>query len=417
MIFVGKIWVAISIVIFLYAGNACSGEVTDHASILAKEGEYEYATQLLEVQLGQHPEDVESRFLLARVLSWSGRYEVALEHYNTLLQIDGDNTDYLFGKAQVYFWMGKHQEALDLLETIRQKTPSFQDVWRLELNILVSGKAAKKGLSEERFRVMAAEAFPDATWWKVEKKPSSTYIAVAGDGSFLPSSLLPEIEAGFRYDYLNNGFANWNSYYLSVSKRFANDVVLYGTAEQTRRFNLRDYQFIAGVYLPVSSSATLLMEGQFSPSHKVLPSSSLLGMVLIDLSGGWGTQLGVRQTHYPSVMSWTYTGMLERYFGDFRGSYAFNWVNVKNAANGSNHVFSLDYYYGETSSAGVVYTIGEEVERVGPAKVLITPIWNVTGRGHHWFSERWGTSWSLHFHHQGNIYNNIGGSIGLLHRF
>jgi YaiO family outer membrane protein len=391
----------------------------EQAFRLVKEQRFEEALPLLYQQIKDDPQDVESRFLLARVLSWRGKYAEAEAEYNQLLKAEPHNSDYMLGKAQVFFWSDRNQQALDLAAKARSATPDYQEIWKLELQILDAEKVPDSTYRASRLRQQAAARFPAETWWIAAAAPvpepkAPLYLM---DASPLPLGLRPELEMGFRYDQLSKGFANWTSYYIEGSKRFANDSVIYASLQHASRFNLGDNEILAGVYIPLASSITLLMEGNFSPTHKVLPRSSVLGQLLIPLVNGWGMQMGARQTQYANARTRTYIGIAERYWSSFRAAYTLNWTQVKDAGSGNSHVFTLNYYYDEANTAGLSYTFGKEVERVSSTRVLATQVQNVSIKGRHWFNSEWGVSWSLQYHHQGNIYNKYGTSLGLRYRF
>ncbi len=392
-----------------------AAEASTDALMLVQQGDYAGAEQWLAAHVRQHPDDIRSRFLLARVLSWQGKYDEALRQYDELLRLEPDNADYLFGKAQVLYWMKKSDQALVLLERIRREHPEYRDAWKLELRILSS--AAEGGTYDaERLRSEAERLYPDESWWRGQVKSggseSTTQMQPMSD------TLLPwELAAGMRYDALSKGYDNWTAYFLSLQRRFSDGLVVYGAVEQTKRFRLRDNQWTLGAYLVPLPGLTMQIEGKFSPSANVLPGNSVLGQVLISLPEGWGVSAGIRRTGYPSASLWIYSGGLERYFDSFRASYTYNRVKLAQLGNGGNHVLSLDHYFGNGNSLGLVYTVGREVERLGPTRVLITPIWTLAARGRYWMNESWGIQWEAHFHHQGQIYRKIGGSLGLLRRF
>jgi len=383
------------------------------AARLARAGAYAQAVQLLRRRLAERPDDREARFLLARVLSWQQRYDEAMRQYVWLLQRDPDNLDYLFGKAQVLAWTHRYTPALSLLETLRARAPAFEDAWRLEWQILTTPGVDVGKIDREAFRTAAARAFPHRDWWRPRPRaPKPAEVAVPAH-----APTMRELELGASLSLLNHGFANWHGEYLALRTQLANGAMLHGSLAQEHRYGLRDHRYLFGLSWPLTDRWTALAEGQFSPTHRFLPSSSLFAAAHLALPAGWGAQIGARQSHYPTAQSWVSSGMIERYFADYRASYTLNLVRVLDAGTGANHVFTLDRYFADGGSIGLAYTIGQEVERVSPTRVAVTPVWNLTARGRYWWHAPWGVVWSLHFHHQGHLYNRMGGHLGLLYRF
>ncbi|RMH61563.1 MAG: YaiO family outer membrane beta-barrel protein [Zetaproteobacteria bacterium] len=410
-------WLTIVMLLWIQAVWAQdASSPVQRARDLAKAGAYVQAERLLRQHLQEAPRDMEGRFLLARLLSWQGHYQQALAQYALLLRRDGQNADYLFGQAQVYTWMRDYPRALRILEALRARNPGYEDAWKLEWKILTTPGAEHGGVDVDWFRTEAAIAFPDRDWWQREQDTPSLHRhrqRVVRE----EKSVQRELEVGGSYSQLNNGFANWSSEYLAFRMKDAQDRSFHAMAENVTRYQLQDVQLTVGGGIPVLDWGHLFADLQFSPGHRFMPSSSWMGGALLSLPDGWGLQLGVRQTHYPESQTWTYSGMVERYFGNFRASYTFNWAQVIQAGNGSNHVLTLDHYYSTDNRLGVAYTVGKEVERISPTRVAITPVWNVTVHGRHWWNARWGTAWGLHVHHQGHVYNRWGGHVGLLYRF
>lgn len=75
--------------------------VFDQTRVMVENARLSDAEEMLQQWLGNHPEDQEARFLLARVLAWQGKHSEALLEYDRLLEEEPDNGDYLEGKAQV----------------------------------------------------------------------------------------------------------------------------------------------------------------------------------------------------------------------------------------------------------------------------------------------------------------------------
>jgi len=104
------------------------------------------AEEMLQQWLGEHAEDQEARFLLARILAWQDKRVEALAEYDRLLAEKPNNSDYLLGKSLVLVRGGQAQAALPLLRKARRLSPDYEDVWRLQVQALraVGGESGKR---------------------------------------------------------------------------------------------------------------------------------------------------------------------------------------------------------------------------------------------------------------------------------
>ncbi|MDP2783738.1 MAG: hypothetical protein Q8O38_03990 [Sulfurimicrobium sp.] len=71
----------------------------DQTKVMVENARLSDAEEMLQQWLGNHPEDQEARFLLARVFAWQGKRGEALMEYERLLEKEPDNGDYIEGKA------------------------------------------------------------------------------------------------------------------------------------------------------------------------------------------------------------------------------------------------------------------------------------------------------------------------------
>lgn len=94
------------------------------------------AEEMLRQWLGEHPEDGEARFLMARVLFWQGKHDGALAEYARLLAMEPDNGDYLLGRALALMRSGRARAALLPLEKARHLNPDSEETWRRHIEAL-----------------------------------------------------------------------------------------------------------------------------------------------------------------------------------------------------------------------------------------------------------------------------------------
>lgn len=254
-------------------------------------------------------------------------------------------------------------------------------------------------------------------------RPAPAQVSEAEAGAPPLAALRPqypatEVEAGFSHENLSSGYSDWSSLYLEGVHHFAPRHTLYGSVRETDRFDLRDRQIAAGLYYPVGEYWTALVEGSYAPDHRVLPLYSVFGQLHRALPGGWGVALGYRHSEYNTSNPSAVVFDLERYFGNFRGAYTLYVGMLPGAPTVTASRFALNYYYGERSQVGASFTIGEEVENVGPPLgVTTTEVTNFAIFGRHWFTPAWAISYELIAQEQGSLYRYNGIRLGLRHRF
>ena len=226
------------------------------------------------------------------------------------------------------------------------------------------------------------------------------------------------IEFGGTHETLTNNLPDWSSVYLEAAHDFGPRHTLYGGVRETRRFGATDTQVNAGLYYPFGEKWTLQVEGDFSGTHNVLPNYSLYANLHRTLAHGWGAGAGARRSEYTTTPVNILSGLLERYWGNFRGAYTIYNGRPEGAPSATAHRFQLNYYYGERSTVGLSYTTGREVESVGPpAGIIASDItdWTLTGR--HWFARHWAVTYDLLTHKQGSLYRREGMRFGIRHSF
>ena len=305
--------------------------------------EFKNAESLLRKWLLTHPDDRKAQFLLAYEVMFQGRNDDAINQFNTLLQADPTNTDYLFGKAKALVRAGRPKEAIPLLEQVRTTAPQPQAVYELEV------EAARKANDTATLNTVLADAqqrYPAVNW---------SNIGVATTPSTITYPWMAQI--GYTHDFLDNGFADWNALYASLSYSLTNRENVYGSFESADRFHLHDNNFTAGINYPLSNRLSSLLEVSASPTHHIVPSFSILGQLGYGLGDGWGIIGGERHSTYTDVTTDTQYLTLEKYldlargFWNYRVAYTFglNEANNGGGTSTSNGV-QLNKYYGDGRS-------------------------------------------------------------------
>ena len=227
-----------------------------------------------------------------------------------------------------------------------------------------------------------------------------------------------QLEIGSSYEHLTNG-QDWQSYYISFSRKFTSRQLLYGSARVDRRFESADPSFLIGFYQPLDKArrwaATFEVEG--SPTHEVVPKISLYGQIERNFGKGWLGHAGIRHRRYSEDTLNMGVFGVEKYFKAYRGAYTLFVANLNGKETSASHVFQGNYYYGERNSVGAGFAFGQEIESVGKSRFLRTNVQEVSLVGRHWFTEKWGLSYVGLWHRQGVFYIRTGAQAGLLLRF
>lgn len=341
--------------------------------------------------------DSRVRFQRARTLAQQGDFERALVDYGVLTTQHPDNVDYLFGEAQARFWSGDSRCALLLATRARQLAPDYEDVWRLEYQILQSNFEFTSSERLESFRTTANARFPSADWLRqdrIEESPSYRW------------------EIGFNRESLDNGAADWQNIYVYMDRRTANDSVLSVTLINHRRFALTDVESVIGGGMTVAESWLLDGAIRISPNAEFLPEIVVDAGASRLLGKGWIAGFDLRHRQYPDDTVNTFGLNVERYFGSFRAAYHIDSTRLAMSA-ALTHRGVLNYYTETGTRYGLTVAAGDEVEIVAPGQLLEMDVSAVALSGRHPLREHFSILWRVGTHRQGSIYrrNNVGLSI------
>ena len=134
------------------------------ASLAVSNKDFKQAETILNKHLQQQPNDIEARFLLARVLSWQEKWTDAMETFNNLLEEQPDNADFLLARANTQEWMGHRKEALQDLENARQLSPDYSEIWRTEILFLSRENTPEASSQAILLANEARQKFPEESW-------------------------------------------------------------------------------------------------------------------------------------------------------------------------------------------------------------------------------------------------------------
>ena len=227
-----------------------------------------------------------------------------------------------------------------------------------------------------------------------------------------------ELEIGFSYGKLNNGYDNWRSVYVSGQREFGPGKGVYGTLSKVERFAENDRELLAGAYMPLGGGFSGVVEGSVSDIHLLQPKRSVLGQVSYHLESGWGATLGLRHTDYNDYGLNVKSATVERYWGSYRAAYTFTVSNLAyHAESATSNYFQANYYYGERNNIGLSYTSGHDVFVYQDYAPTISDNQSIALSGAHWVTKDWAITHELVYHRQDDYYTRKGISIGFRYRF
>lgn len=227
-----------------------------------------------------------------------------------------------------------------------------------------------------------------------------------------------ELELGYSYDALSNGYASWQEVYLSGLKQYGKGENIHGAVRNTNRFSLTDQEVSLGGATRLSKDWVLGLDASVSPSHRVLPQWTLDGELYHPLNKHWGVFFGLNHNQYN--LSWVNIENvgLEYYWKKCRLAYTFRLSQLQNTSpNGTSHALQLDHYYTDRSKIGFVVSAGQDVENVGNNQVVLSDIRSFLITGIHWLDSSWGITYGAGVEDQHPFYTRTTGQLGLTHSF
>jgi len=225
-----------------------------------------------------------------------------------------------------------------------------------------------------------------------------------------------ELEIGAGRENLDRGYADWQSRYLEAGYQLGPRQSVYGLLRETERFGQRDHELLAGYYHPLAPAWTLVLEGNFSPTHQVLAKWSAFGEIQRSLPDGWGIQAGLRRTEYNQDRTATANLGLERYWANHRAAYTLYASHLEGNGSSTAHRLQFDHYYAERSRIGLYAAVGRELENLG-SSVLASDVRSLGLIGRHWLTPDWAVSYELIHQRQGDLYTRHGARLGLRRAF
>lgn len=410
---------AIFLLTLLCMGSPAVAVAEDHAAL----------EQRMRQQLARQADDLDARFQLARVLGLQSRYTEALAEYSQLLKARPENVDFLLGMAQVHFWRGAPEDSLPLLRKARLLAPEYEDVWRTQIQVLLTLGDADRIRQARLIRDAARSRFPRSDWTYARlDEPAQTLSPAVAAPTLAPTAaaaaVLPAVmadryewEAGVSDEALSRGLPGWRSRYLIGEWRGAERKTLYAGLRETQRYALKDREAHFGGILPLSAETQLQAEAGFSDSHRVLAARYGLIQLHHQPAQGWSLSAGWRRAVYDVGLSSVIQFSVDRYIGAERFGYTLYQGGPDGSGLSPSHRWQWTHYYGERSSIGMTLIRGRETEHAGNAGFLTSQVRGISLSGRHDLVPGWWLIWDAGRVRQGDFYTRSGVSLGLRHAF
>lgn len=369
--------------------------------VAAENQQYAEALRLLKPWLKMRPADQDAGLVYARILSWSGQLAAAITQYDVLLASGPDNTDYLLGKAQTLVWDGRSSEALSLLERAHQLAPDYEEIWRFQLQALRASGERRKA---RELAAKAREKFTDSNWYW------GWYWGEEGAPGIL-------MESGIVYESLDNDFSDWREHYVTLDQKLESGKSVYGRLRHSERFDNRDQELMAGVYIPVADRWTTAIEASIAPESAILPRWTLFGLAQRTLPGGYVVHGGWRHSDYQDSSVELLSASIERYWGTYHASTTLYAAIVDGTRPVFSHGAKLERYYGRRNRLGLGLGFGLQAESIGEGLVRVNRVTTISIGGTHWLNGNWSIVWDIENLQQGGLYRKRRLRVGLGRQF
>lgn len=222
-----------------------------------------------------------------------------------------------------------------------------------------------------------------------------------------------ELRVDGAHDDLDKGKSDWNEAVAQLAWHPRKDFAVLGGARTTERFEQRDREGFAGLYLPLGSSRSVLhVEGTASPTHKVLARHAILADVAIPFGGGWVVTPGAKRSRYATGDVVVASAGIEKYSGSYRLGYTGYLSRVEGGSWSPAHRIAASWYRGELTSLTLSAARGREVENAYPLPLLVTDVRSYSLAGGVEITPGWGLTFEAYHVRQGELYTRRGARLG-----
>jgi YaiO family outer membrane protein len=247
---------------------------------------------------------------------------------------------------------------------------------------------------------------------------AAALVTVLASPSPSPAPSTVDVETGAEHQTLTNDRPAWNTQYLQITSKTADNQTVYMTLSSNTRFDQTDDQILIGAYIPINQRWMASAEGDASNTHYILPAESIFGGIQYASGSAFFEGIGVRHTDYDTASVNSASFSLEHYWRDYRVSYTLTTANLAGMGTDVEQAAEIDTYYGKRNSVfGIGYITGREIDNIGLPQLVTSHVdgWNITGK--HWLNANWAVAYGAGTFTQGSFYSRTGGRLGLDYRF
>ena len=241
--------------------------------------------------------------------------------------------------------------------------------------------------------------------------------AVLGAGG-VAHAASSQAEIGITAESLSAGYAPWHEVAFALRHEWAPRTQIELTLRETERFDRRDEEIGIGLAAPLPGGFGATLAASASPSHAILPRSSLAAGVNRVLGDGWVLGAGLRSTHYDGDRANAVSATLERYFasgggGEWRAAATVVTTRLVGVATSSALRLQLDRYFGDRARLGLLVAGGREIDNLGQGALLISNVSSVSLSGRWPIAPAWSLLGEVGQHRLGSRYTRSAGRLGV----
>ncbi len=236
----------------------------------------------------------------------------------------------------------------------------------------------------------------------------------------------PGVEAGFKYESLDNNFDDWYEAFVLYENWLEDGKsIFFAKFQDVGRFNLWDEQLSIGAtaILDKDNKWAVAVEGTGTPNADFLPEWSVTGRVKYafreDILGQFSfirEEFTITQVNKEQIK-------LEKTFGQFSQfqlSYRLELAQVLTAGDFTNHLVEAKYYYRYGSNVALQLFVGQIIEQE-PIDAFRYDVVAGILLGKHLFNENWGVTYNLGIWDQdlGSTprFTRVSGGLGIRYEF
>ena len=373
------------------------------ANLAVSNKNFKQAETILSRHLQQHPDDIDARFLLARVLSWQEKWAEAIAQFNNLLEQQPDNADFLLARANTLEWKGDRQDALRDLENARLLSPDYSEIWRTEIMYLRRENSTSADNQAITLANEARQKFPEENWDR---------LLITKESKIVKSNSYA-VQASYGHDELTDNRAPWEIASVNLFMQTPDRHFAHLQLDKIERFDLDDRQIGGSYALPFAQSWYFYAGATYSATHKVIANRMLDTKISKSFTNGLNLHAGVSHAKYTETSNQQLYLTGEYYWSEFRAAYTYRLIDVEDAGTGDNHNIQINKYYNSSSFIGALIAKGQDVEYDGTVNPPISDVLTLSIYGSHAFQPQWSLIYSLTYHQQGDFYNRNGFVLGL----